>query len=68
MREILNKENNNKVYLSTCNKNTEFCRAVARFYTGEIGEGIAGFEHPDCGHTEKAVSMTLSATQTVVTP
>lgn len=33
-------------------------------YTGETGAGAAGFEHPDCGHTEKTVNATLSATQT----
>lgn len=35
-------------------------------YTGETGAtGSAGFEHPDCGHTEKTVNSTLSATQPV---
>ena len=32
-------------------------------YTGETGSGSAGFEHPDCGHSEKEVSGTLSSTQ-----
>ena len=32
-------------------------------YTGETGGGAAGFEHPDCGHTEKAVAATLPGTQ-----
>ena len=34
-------------------------------YTGETGSGSAGFEHPDCGHTEKAVNATLDGTQSV---
>ena len=34
-------------------------------FTGETGGGAAGFEHPDCGHTEKAVNATLPGTQTV---
>lgn len=33
-------------------------------YTGETGSGSAGFEHPDCGHTEKSVSATLPTSQT----
>jgi len=37
-------------------------------YTGETGEaGSPGFEHPDCGHTEKAIAATLPATQSTVT-
>lgn len=32
-------------------------------YTGETGGGSAGFEHPDCGHSEKAVSASLPDTQ-----
>lgn len=32
-------------------------------YTGETGTGIAGWEHPDCGHGEKAIAATLPATQ-----
>ncbi|MGR9052565.1 MAG: GlcG/HbpS family heme-binding protein [Gammaproteobacteria bacterium] len=32
-------------------------------YTGETGGGIAGWEHPDCGHGEKAVAAGLPATQ-----
>lgn len=34
-------------------------------YTGETGSGSAGFEHPDCGHTEKSVTATLAATQSI---
>lgn len=34
-------------------------------YTGETGAGAAGFEHPDCGHSEQEITGTLSATQTV---
>ncbi len=37
-------------------------------YAGETGEGAAGFEHPDCGHSEKAVAATLPATQTTEEP
>jgi len=37
-------------------------------YIGETGEGAAGFEHPDCGHTEKEVSLTLPATQIAEIP
>ncbi|MDQ7089032.1 MAG: hypothetical protein Q9M50_00045 [Methylococcales bacterium] len=33
---------------------------------GETGAGAVGFEHPDCGHTEKTVNASLAATQTVV--
>ena len=32
-------------------------------YTGETGSGLAGFEHPDCGHSEKTITMTLSSSQ-----
>lgn len=35
----------------------------AIIYTGETA-GAAGFEHPDCGHTEKTISATLADTQT----
>jgi len=34
-------------------------------YAGEKGEGAAGFEHPDCGHSEKEVAATLPETQTL---
>ena len=34
-------------------------------YAGETGEGAAGFEHPDCGHSEKEVAASLPDTQTV---
>ncbi len=37
----------------------------AIIYAGETGEGTAGFEHPDCGHTEKEVAATLPGTSTV---
>ncbi len=37
-------------------------------YTGETGEGAAGFEHPDCGHSEKEVAATLPDTQSVEGP
>ena len=33
-------------------------------YTGETGSGSAGFEHPDCGHSEKSISAILPASQT----
>ena len=32
-------------------------------YTGESSGGAAGFEHPDCGHTEKVVAASLPATR-----
>lgn len=32
-------------------------------YTGETGNGSAGFEHPDCGHSEKAIAAALPVTQ-----
>lgn len=36
-------------------------------YTGETGtKGSAGFEHPDCGHSEKSITKLLPATQKVV--
>lgn len=35
-------------------------------YTGDTGSGAAGFEHPDCGHGEKAITATLPATQAIV--
>ncbi len=34
-------------------------------YTGETGGGVAGFEHPDCGHGEKTVAQSLPPTRTV---
>lgn len=37
----------------------------AIIYAGETGEGAAGFEHPDCGHSEKDVAATLPDTQSV---
>ena len=36
----------------------------AIIYTGETAGGSAGFEHPDCGHSEKTISATLAGTQT----
>jgi uncharacterized protein GlcG (DUF336 family) len=36
-------------------------------YTGETGDaGSPGFEHPDCGHTEKTVATTLAITQAII--
>jgi uncharacterized protein GlcG (DUF336 family) len=32
-------------------------------YTGETGTGLAGWEHPDCGHGEKAVTSSLPPTR-----
>ncbi len=37
----------------------------AIIYAGETGEGEAGFEHPDCGHSEKEVAATLPGTSAV---
>ena len=38
----------------------------AIIYSGETGEtGLPGWEHPDCGHSEKAVAATLPATQKI---
>ncbi|MCX7088776.1 MAG: heme-binding protein [Methylococcales bacterium] len=32
-------------------------------YTGETGKGSKGFEHTDCGHTEKTVASSLAPTR-----
>ena len=37
----------------------------AIIYAGETGEGAAGFEHPDCGHSEKEVAASLPGTQSI---
>ncbi len=34
-------------------------------YQGETGSGAPGFEHVDCGHTEKTVNASLPGTRTV---